>query len=291
MILRFFIYHCSTLVFLIFMLSFSQRHGHSPLKQAFQRESMDSDLRIKLWNLLNIFIWKNYPQYIYKEKIDDLVARLWFHFFNYDYDHLPKFNAQFRSGNTGYDILKDQFFDLEWFKVYDFIEAIVNDPSSLLSEDNKITINNELEKHNSAYRLVENKIIEITDQIEIDAIEDALKISDDPVKEHLNTSLEMLSDKESKDYRNSIKESISAVESICRTITGKNTLPDSLRGISDLHPSLKSGLSALYGYTSDEAGIRHALTDDSSPVSYAEAKFMLVACSAFVSYLKQKYQP
>ena len=43
--------------------------------------------------------------------------------------------------------------------------------------------------------------------------------------------------------------------------------------------------SQLYGYTNDASGIRHSLTDEAT-ISYADAKFMLVTCSAFVSYLK-----
>ena len=41
----------------------------------------------------------------------------------------------------------------------------------------------------------------------------------------------------------------------------------------------------LYGYTSDESGIRHAGRIDGKGTTFAEAKFMLIACSAFVNYL------
>jgi hypothetical protein len=46
-------------------------------------------------------------------------------------------------------------------------------------------------------------------------------------------------------------------------------------------------LSALYGYTSDSSGIRHALQDEPN-LDFVDAKFMLVACSAFVNYLTDK---
>jgi hypothetical protein len=51
-----------------------------------------------------------------------------------------------------------------------------------------------------------------------------------------------------------------------------------------MHPALNRSLSALYGYTSDANGIRHALLDESS-LDFVDAKFMLVACAAFVNYL------
>jgi len=103
--------------------------------------------------------------------------------------------------------------------------------------------------------------------------------------------LDFLSNRSKPDYRNSIKESISAVEAFCQKITSddKATLGIALAKIEKnhaLHPSLKSSFKSLYGYTSDASGIRHALTDTSKDPSFEEAKFMLVSCSAFINYLK-----
>jgi hypothetical protein len=43
----------------------------------------------------------------------------------------------------------------------------------------------------------------------------------------------------------------------------------------------------LYGFTSDGQGIRHALKDMVQPEP-EDARFFLVACSAFVNYLSEK---
>jgi len=52
---------------------------------------------------------------------------------------------------------------------------------------------------------------------------------------------------------------------------------------------LKKGFLALYGFTSDEQGIRHPLLDKEAPaVDEADAMFMIGACSAFLSYLTNK---
>lgn len=51
-----------------------------------------------------------------------------------------------------------------------------------------------------------------------------------------------------------------------------------------LHKALKTGFSSLYGYASDAEGIRHAMLDESK-LSFSDAKYMLVSCSAFVNYL------
>ena len=103
----------------------------------------------------------------------------------------------------------------------------------------------------------------------------------------------MLSDRKTPDYRNAIKEAISAVESACQAVSGKQkgTLPDCLKALKDkkpLHPAFEQALGKLYAFTSDEGGIRHALSEDATPPSYADAKFMIVASSAFVNYLCTK---
>jgi len=94
-------------------------------------------------------------------------------------------------------------------------------------------------------------------------------------------------------YRNPIKESISAVESLCNLITGrKDTLGDALKKLEAkvvIHPALKKGFSSIYGYTSDADGIRHGLLEETN-LDFEDAKFMLVSCSAFVNYLIAKSQ-
>ncbi len=52
-----------------------------------------------------------------------------------------------------------------------------------------------------------------------------------------------------------------------------------------MHPALEAAFTKLYDYTSDAKGIRHALLDEDR-VTFEEAKFMLVACSAFVNYVR-----
>ncbi|MDO9054000.1 MAG: hypothetical protein Q7U37_08755 [Gallionella sp.] len=273
------------------MARFSQRHGYSPLEQAFQRESIDEALRTKLWNVLKVTIWDKYDHRDYRfqetnQRIDMMMKRLWFNFFNKDLDALPEFHSRHRYEGA-YDQLKKHFLTCEWFAVYDFIEEISLDQSNLLDDKSRDWVNNVLEEQNAAYRFVGKEIAEITDKQEIAAIEDGLEHPEKPVRIHLEAALRMLSDKQAPDYRNSIKESISAVEAACRLVSGNKsaTLGDALKKIQNLHPVLSKAFNQLYGYTSDASGVRHSLVDDAN-ISYADAKFMLVVCAAFVSYLK-----
>ena len=97
------------------------------------------------------------------------------------------------------------------------------------------------------------------------------------------------------DWAGSIRESISAVESAARQLDPKASkdLSKALASLGKrqaLHPALKEAFSKLYGYTSNEQGIRHALVEQSSPnVGLDEAVFMLGACASFASYLWRKH--
>jgi hypothetical protein len=146
----------------------------------------------------------------------------------------------------------------------------------------------------SGYRFVDGKIARITSEEEIISVEEAIDVGDQfkPVSLHIKQALDLFADRKSPDYRNSIKESISAVESMCKLITGddKATLGTVLKRLEDkvgLHRALKKAFDSLYGYTSDEGGIRHALLEESDLKS-EDAYFMLVTCSAFINYLKAK---
>ncbi len=270
------------------MAKFSEKHGYAVLEKSFQREVLNDDLRVALWNILKIVIWDRYDfdneNYCdVTKEINYLVKRIWIHYFNRDLDKLPRF---LRHEQGAYLELKKYFYETRWFMAYDFLEFVAHDSGELLNVDDIKWINRTLEKFNAAYRFVDNSIIEITDKNEIQAIEEALSHPEKPVRDHLISALSKLSDKDTPDYRNSIKESISAVEVACRILTGNKsaTLGDALKKVGNLHPVMKQAFDKLYGYTSDASGVRHSLIDEAT-ISYADAKFMLVTCSAFVSYL------
>ena len=157
----------------------------------------------------------------------------------------------------------------------------------------KEVLNRYMESENAAYRVVGDEIVEITDEHEIEAIESALDGGIKCCQSHLSRALDLASDRTQPDYRSSIKESISAVEAACQSLAGKPkaTLGDCIKVIKNrgaIHPAFEQALLKLYGYTSDEGGIRHALTDESVAPAYSDAKFMLVASSAFVNFMWTK---
>lgn len=108
---------------------------------------------------------------------------------------------------------------------------------------------------------------------------------------HLRQAAEHIN---AQQFADSIVDSIHAVESVSRMIDpkAKRTLGpalDSLERAKLLHPAIKEAFSKLYGYTSDEQGIRHALLNKDSPdVDLDEAMFMFGACASFAAYLVNK---
>ena len=111
---------------------------------------------------------------------------------------------------------------------------------------------------------------------------------------HLRKATEQIN---ARDYADSVRESINAVESVARTIDPKasKTLGpalDSLERVGLLkHPALTEAFKKLYGYANDEQGIRHPLLDrDSADVGLDEAVFMFGACASFAAYLVGKYR-
>ncbi|WP_321394847.1 hypothetical protein [Emcibacter sp.] len=92
----------------------------------------------------------------------------------------------------------------------------------------------------------------------------------------------------------SIRESIHAVESVCRQMTGEKTLGPALSKLKKNHglnEALKQGMDKIYGFTNTAQGIRHPILEKEEELDLNDAQFMLGACAAFCSYLINKLAP
>lgn len=273
-------------------MTFSQRHGYRPVREAIQKDGIDDPLRNSLWNVLDRMVWGPWRATAILSvppEFERFSRALWSDHYQLPVDTRP-------TGMFGMELpttiewIRDYFMKSQWYEVYDFIEWIVNYFENKNIAD---SLNASLEQEMSAYRFVDGILSEIVGEQEIAALEEALSDQDFPgVRSHLRTALEHMSNRENPDYRNSIKESISAVESMANEVSGldKASLGDALNALErerKLHPALKQGFSKLYGYTSDADGIRHAMLSESN-VDAADAKYFLVSCTAFTNYLKNK---
>jgi hypothetical protein len=275
------------------MKLFSQRKGMKPARVGFQIDSVDAPLRNTLWNVLDAWFWSKSTAPTLSNNYQspflcDVVKSLWDQYFQSPWDTIPDL------WKTCYSDIRKYFFSCEWYEVYDFVEFLQQLLGGHRADEFRESCNSILEQGFSAYRFVGNEIAQITSAEEISSIEDTLNAPPPlkPVRLHIEQALKLLSDRTKPDYRNSIKESISAIESLSWLISKnkKGGLPETLRVVgsqAQLHPAQIKAFEILYGYTSDASGIRHALLDEPS-LGFEDAKFMLVSCSAFVNYIVVK---
>lgn len=261
-------------------LKFSERLGYRQPRTLAQVESMDADLRTALWNV-------TYQQYLiswdaFNYRYGETLMRvLWVSHFNRDLSKVPEGPAR------AADALKPVFEADQWFEVYDLVQAIVDaDGSSGIAEYYDAM----MQTHLAGYRIINGDIVALTDPEEVKEVESALANTGPfpAARHHLRTALALYSQREEPDYANSIKESISAVESIAREITGKSKLSAALDEVRRQHPQMHQGLlagwKALYGFTSDEPAIRHGGATPPQ-VNQDLARYFLVTCSSFVNFL------
>ena len=271
-------------------MSFSERIG---LKQRppIQLESMDEALRNGLFNIVHPFLLEGLrdSRTAHRRPWQNRFNSMWSDFFRLP---LYKSPANYAGDAKPNAFIHEFFRDAEWNRVYDAVEYLVELSTGSLSE----AFNAVLEREVAGYRILNGVVTPISDASQLGAIQSGLDASGEArlssVNSHLATSLRLLSDRENPDYRNSIKEAISAVESLTSIVTDKTKpdLKDALRELEQsgtLHPALKGAFQKLYGWTSDENGVRHALME-ASPIDFADAQFMLVACSAFVYFIVAK---
>jgi hypothetical protein len=271
------------------MLSFSQRKGLVQVSEVIQVDSMNDVLRNSIWNALTLKVWR-VPGFMYdsrgdsSRRINQFVMELWGEYLKLPVDSRPLQPAK------ALDAIRQTFYQFEWNEVYDFLEFMVTAETGL-SSDLTSELNRVLERENSAYRIVANTVTDITAQEEMQMLDEAIRDTKfAPVSSHLQRALVLLADRETPDYRNSIKESISAVESMAKIVANdpKATLAQALKALEkneQMHTALKDGFLKLYGYTNDADGIRHAMLEEPN-LKAADAKYFLMSCTSFANYLK-----
>lgn len=268
------------------MAKFSDRIGITSPPKEFQLNSMSKELRNSLWNVIVNYVPVNYQT----NSFGKLLKYLCVVFLKIPLTQLPYYEEDCRR------YLEEVFMALEWYEVYNMMEYIIkykdDDKKAIFITAVNLTLRNEF----SGYTLLNDEFIPITNQEEINSLIEAQTIPATKglqnICEHITKASSLLSKKPNPDYLNSIKESISAVEGACKILTGSKSggITSTLTILSKkskIHPSLRDGYIKIYGYTSDEGGIRHPMLNDSN-VGFEEAKYMLVSCSAFVNYIIDK---
>ena len=265
---------------------FSDRNGIKSENTQIQFKDFDDHTRVCFVNLVNAIYNTVYKNIYGGDNQIFLKAIL-----NQVYMEIVDFSVNVKyNENKVFKLVNDTLLYDNYDAVLTLIEFICQKLSDISHQDWSTQFNKIFQQEYVGYRFVNRIIVPITDENEINSIENAIDTRHESINKHLKKAIALLSDREKPDYENSIKESISAVEAMCVSILGKGaTLGAALKQLEKhgvvIHPSMKSAFEKLYGYTSDANGIRHAGNIGGNSSTFEEAKFMLVSCSAFINYL------
>lgn len=271
-------------------MSFAERMGYTSPRTLTQTDTLDIETRTELWNVIFLARGMTRRDDVGYDVETAINAALWAWYFKRPRDEQPR-------DDVVWDRVKLVILDGDWFEALNCIEEygkylhrFSNQYTYQVPDVFDGLLNATLEQYLVGYRLIGQELVPLGDDVSAAAVTDALDVTAQltGARHHLVRATELLSDRQKPDYPNTIKEAISAVESVVATVTGENTLGSGLKKLKaegiELHPALESAWSKMYGWTSDAQGIRHAAIDEAD-ADQTLAKYMLVACSAFVSYV------
>jgi AbiJ N-terminal domain 4 len=278
------------------MARFSERHGYRPPPVELDEREIPASLRNGLWDVFR-------EVYLKRIEVSDpagynrwtdpgfklMCNRVWFEFLRESVDSIPAYPE------AALGQLRTRFYNLEFPDLYDFVEFVADTPGANgtfgdASSRYRELCNLVFERELCVFRFAGKDLVRISNPEEVQEIEIAVeRHHSKAVREHISIAIRHYSNRSDPDYRNSINESISAVEAAINFALGSKSagLDGPLKVLSQqygLHPALSAGFLKLYGYTSDSQGIRHALMDVPK-LKQGDARYMLVACSAFANYI------
>lgn len=278
-------------------LSFSQAHGYEPLPQPLALEEVSDDARRKLWDLLCYSALR-------PETLGDFVYvtnpwRVIFEDLHVQFVQLPLDTYTPRAKVVQQLYRELVLVDLPFFRLFDFLQIIMRHP--LCPYDFADNVAYIFRENLLAYVVDANDpptILPAATPQEGKALQGAPKQLQEGkyagAETHLREAGVQIN---AGEWAESVRESIHAVESVARVLDPKhaNSLDAALKSLEAqirIHPALNDAFKKLYGYSSDEQGIRHPLLDaNESPVGRGEAVFMLGACASFVTYLLGQHHP
>lgn len=288
------------------MANFSERYGYVKPIEVLKKGFIEQDLAKSLCSCYDILSESFEQQPNTQNDFEELELYLWIEFL-----HERKNDFHYGLYGTCTKVVSTAFLLDEkrpWFLKFDLIEKTllflrlkyfsrdnIDHFSQQIVEKFVHNINHFLRDLNYGYRVVDDIVVPITTDEEMEAVKHAIDDSKDNIRHHIHSSLELYSKRPEADYRNSIKESIYAVEAFCREKTSESKLGTALKKLEVsgvvIPNMLKTAFEKLYAYTNQpDSGIRHALMDPDGDYvpGQEEALFMLVSCSAFLNYLYGK---
>jgi AbiJ N-terminal domain 4 len=269
-------------------LPFSQRTGLEPIPPQLKLGEVSAELRRMLYYYISLEIdresYTPYSSAVFKDKWLRVAMDLHVLFFKRSPD---KFDY---SAYQNKQVLSDFFQRANIGELFNMVEFLVQ--HSGCSNELKNELAGAFVNARAAYRVFDNTYIAAIGTEE-QAVAFERAILDAEAKNATAARKQLIAAGvalRNSDWAGSLRESIHAVEAMAvRLAPNTKTLGEALRVLEQhghLHGSLKKAFDLLYGYSSNEKGVRHALVfGDKAQVDEADALFMLGACASFVSYL------
>ena len=274
-------------------LTFSQAYGYAELPQPLKLEEISDEARTRFWSVLYGFVNSESRPY------SGWVGKYWravlsFLHVRYYGHALDEFDSSLENFVRVY---KSTFMQARFNELFDLLLAIMRHPECPQDFIQKVAaefIESRLAYvvdidppptiYPAATREEGEAVLQATAELGSAGLSGAVN--------HLRKAADCINQGDSP---GAVRESIHAVESTARSFApNAKTLKPALKSLEEaggLHPALKRAFSNLYGFTSDEQGIRHALIDNpQANVGQDEAIFMLGACASFSSYLARKHR-
>jgi hypothetical protein len=275
-------------------LTFEQAEGTEPLPSQLQLKEVSSQLRALLWEVIHTSLADDieYP-------FDYQDSHPWFkeRWPSILYDNHVKREHQMvdefaNNANKLIEKTKTIFTKGDYLQIFGFLQFVLRHedcPSDL--EEN---INRALNQGRAAYRvIVLDKIPTIVPMASEEerltlkrAFTDLTATELHGARTHLRQAAEFLTEGK---YADSTRESIHAVESVVRVLAPSKKLSEALiklERLSVIDSSFKVAINALYGYASNEKGVRHGLLGEpEAKVMEVEALTAFGICCVIVSYL------
>ena len=186
--------------------------------------------------------------------------------------------------------------ECEWDSVYDFVEFYLN---YFNKKDLANKVDSILKDEHSGYRILNNMVVPITNDMEIEEIRDTQGKAPSHVWESINNALIAYSKRPSPDYNSAAANMVTALEAMARTILQeeKDENASSLTKAIDRlvechiipHDKFVETIKNLYKYASDEGGVRHGKPYYTALLS-EDARFCIVSCSTMINFLIAKYK-
>ena len=268
-------------------MRFSQRIGARPPFSSGLEEASPK-LRTALWNVLQGRLFPGSYNDLDAEDVSYRNAQLiWVHM------HRPVNEAPTTSQQAKY-ALSEYWLSCEWPEFFDLFEFSLQCVMPEEDDDARAQwfseANDLLEDQGCAYRFISEELAPLTNPLEVQEVSRAADSAIESVAEHIRAALALMPPNPDHSARNSIKESISAVEAALKNLTGDATatLGEGLKLFAkkyQLDQSLYRVIEQIYAFTNAPSGMRHAKAKEAPDVTIDQARLMVVVCSAFSNHL------